>query len=861
MKSHRGLASVVGAVFLIAIVIGALSYITYSLEIMGDFSEALITEESRLKDKQRESFEITSIDITTANKLDGVIKNTGEIPVEIKTLYIDEQGVNDVIQKFTLDTQIAQGNTANLIDVVDFTMDPTKGYNMKIVTSRGEVNSFYVNSASQENIHIQLLAIPETLVTNFDATIIMTVVNNMSNSNILVNLTPEDPIPTCASPDCILVSGPDPSSYDVLKSGDIALFKWSYKLSGLKGDTFTFTGAVQNGNPGNDDSQTVTIDVPEYAESSGVALESLGFGQTDTIDNLFILHEETFGIPATWNYQLTPLVPDSLGTSETFNSVDDEWKFMSSNVTATDAHFPAGVWNASLRYYSDHLPSGMTGLADDIWKNNKNGGIKLHFEDITPASGIYISSEDETCYSLQWTGDTGISGNPIWSATDGVNGSGAYLFDSGDYLRIEGSIHNNCANPHGDGYTVAAWFKSTAEFINNSKQTILMMWDTSDCGDDDCGGYKLVLGNGNANQRGTVFFTNLDEIGNEHQCESYGDTDSDSIDYADGQWHHVVGTMNNNGCYMYVDGNNVDYDAGGDKHLDGDDDIYIGAAEGGGSEFVGYIDDVMIWMNFDLPQGDVTALFEHSFGYNSTNMHFTLGNYTDTGVLSNQIVNSNDYGMKWSDQGHYSNLWDQYRGGNYTVSLPEVRLNINDDSNRLGFTMSYASGEPIYMLMDEGDLDGTESVEYDMSSYLQPPDLVDPQVLPVFYTWDRKDKTVEFFAYSAGNQGSWFTFQGTRIIFNGTNGNFAGLVETIGNGIDPPVSMGFGADSPFISPNTDGDFVFHAPQANPEDTFPAPADRVPEGNYGVTIFLNGYDESGKVFIRSISIGTILVIDE
>ena len=45
MKSHRGLSSVVGAVFLIAIVLGALSYLTYSLEIMGNFSESLIAEE------------------------------------------------------------------------------------------------------------------------------------------------------------------------------------------------------------------------------------------------------------------------------------------------------------------------------------------------------------------------------------------------------------------------------------------------------------------------------------------------------------------------------------------------------------------------------------------------------------------------------------------------------------------------------------------------------------------------------------------------------------------------------------------------------------------------------------------------
>ena len=134
MKSHRGLSSVIGAVFLIAIVIGALSYITYSLEIMGNFSEALITEESRLSDKQAEAYEITSIDITAANKLDGVIKNTGQIPVKFTTLYIDEQGVNDVVQKVTIVESHSPGSTTNIEDLIDYTIETTKGYNVKVVT-------------------------------------------------------------------------------------------------------------------------------------------------------------------------------------------------------------------------------------------------------------------------------------------------------------------------------------------------------------------------------------------------------------------------------------------------------------------------------------------------------------------------------------------------------------------------------------------------------------------------------------------------------------------------------------------------------------------------------------------------------
>ena len=61
MSSHRGLSAVVGTVFLVAVVIGALSYVSYSMDVLGNFSESLIAEESRQKDKQGEAFEISSI--------------------------------------------------------------------------------------------------------------------------------------------------------------------------------------------------------------------------------------------------------------------------------------------------------------------------------------------------------------------------------------------------------------------------------------------------------------------------------------------------------------------------------------------------------------------------------------------------------------------------------------------------------------------------------------------------------------------------------------------------------------------------------------------------------------------------------
>ena len=39
----------------------------------------------------------------------------------------------------------------------------------------------------------------------------------------------------------------------------------------------------------------------------------------------------------------------------------------------------------------------------------------------------------------------------------------------------------------------------------------------------------------------------------------------------------------------------------------------------------------------------------------------------------------------------------------------------------------------------------------------------------------------------------------------------------------------------------------------------AEIDQIPVGNYDVVIYLNGYDENGTIFIRSIDLGLIKVV--
>ena len=246
MKTHRGLSAVIGTVFLIAIVVGALSYVTYSLDLLGNFSEQLISEESRIKNVQNEAFQLTYANVTDDDKFDATIKNTGKIPLEITTLWLDKQNENDVVQKISIQKTISPGSSFNFLDEnIDIDVDSDSSYSMKFVTGRGESQFFYLNSPSSESLYIKMLAIPESLPTGFASTVLMTVVNNMTDNTTLYNIVPVDP--PCSLPECTYLSGPDPLSYPILDPGDTAIFRWAYEISGDPDDTVSFTGSLQNG--------------------------------------------------------------------------------------------------------------------------------------------------------------------------------------------------------------------------------------------------------------------------------------------------------------------------------------------------------------------------------------------------------------------------------------------------------------------------------------------------------------------------------------------------------------------------------------------------------------------------------------
>ena len=96
-------------------------------------------------------------------------------------------------------------------------------------------------------------------------------------------------------------------------------------------------------------------------------------------------------------------------------------------------------------------------------------------------------------------------------------------------------------------------------------------------------------------------------------------------------------------------------------------------------------------------------------------------------------------------------------------------------------------------------------------------------------------------------------------MFNGTEGHYTGIVDTVDNG-SVVVTLDADTDSPYIDEEIEADITFWHPQNVPTASQPGQSEKIPAGNYDVNIYLNGYDEVGTVFIRSINVGTVEVVE-
>ncbi|HEY8109245.1 MAG TPA: LamG-like jellyroll fold domain-containing protein [Candidatus Nitrosotenuis sp.] len=838
MKKRRGISTLIGAVFFIIAFMSTVGYVAYSLNLLDNFGQAILVKNEEKIDREREEFEIVRVSRDN-NRFNVTLQNTGNLPIEFTRLWIEnttDTDDTDRIFKFDINKVANPGETVTKIGQnLPVTSLPTQAYNLKILTDRGNAQEVSINSANQAPLYMKLYALPESIPTTFTTTLLLTVTNNMTNKNVLLNVQPNsaftnsiDKIINCPSGSCTYtyMSGPDPPSYPVLRAGDTAYFRWVYDLSGLDNDKITFTASLENGLPANTASATVTITDVETALTAGTALKSEGLLGPQNPDDILIFHQETFFTPQN-RYQMHTGNADQSGLN--IQMISTSPKFFTNNGTLPII-ISQGVWNASLRYYSAAMPPNLLGEGEDMIH---------HFEESGTPDDSAGNNDLTKC---------GGQRSPSFFSNSGPNSTGTYYFDGGDCMSrsVSGSIDIN-----NEPDTTAFWFRHGTGQPPNVKQ-ILLRWDDSQGGNDY---YEIAIGGTGTNQGKIDFSYDTGTGGGVSQCVSTSNVVTDQ------KWHHIVAVRAANNeppgmippatdddCILYVDGvlqrynlfalpgNNVDVDT-----------LTVGSNRAQNNNFlVGYIDDVIHWNDKALSSTEVFDLYKTSYGVGAHKLNFVLSKTNQNGVLVPPVIEtSNNYPLKFIDGKQVSDNSDsKYPGANYTFALPQVSLTAGE---RLNFTMSYSSGLNMIFRIDDNTMATPKS------SFLQTGSKPD-NPFHSYFSHDR-DNEVQFFVSNSGPNGMWMTYQGTRVAFDTLSGttSYAGLIHTV-NGTTVDVNT----DSIYVPVGAVADMRFYRPQTIPK-TPETPANVIPTGTYQMYVFINGYDETGKVFLRTLSVGLIQVI--
>ncbi len=263
MRSRRAISSVVGMVFAIIALTTTITYISYSMGILNNYNQSVLTKNQQITDVDKEKFQISSVTVPSNNKLNITVTNTGSLPIQFTKMWIQNTSTTDWVKSYTPTNNFASpgGVLTNMGQSIPISINPTKSYNVKLVTSRGNTQQFTVNSLAAAPVNIQFYAFPPTIPSGYTTELVMIVTNNQSNT--LVNLTPQlskwtgNPSPSNAI--CNPSATSTPPRVSTLAPGSSAIFKWDLKVAGESNQFCTYFASLQNGFAGNNASATVTI--------------------------------------------------------------------------------------------------------------------------------------------------------------------------------------------------------------------------------------------------------------------------------------------------------------------------------------------------------------------------------------------------------------------------------------------------------------------------------------------------------------------------------------------------------------------------------------------------------------------------
>lgn len=253
MRKRRGLSTIVGAVFMVIVMVGALNVTLWAMKEQERVATAVTEKANVSLDRLNEQIQIANVRLD-AGKLNMTVVNTGGQSAQLRSMYI----VNETAlpkQQFRYDLDMAidgRDSASNVGQSLPFVAKQGTAYSVRVVTEAGVSASARIAPVSQSALPMSLYVIPPTVTPGHNVTLLYTVTNNYTDSHIASAITPviSHSMSCNAGPGCQLTQYVAPSSA-VVPSGNTALFKWVFKVDAPDETTVTFNATLSGAKPGN----------------------------------------------------------------------------------------------------------------------------------------------------------------------------------------------------------------------------------------------------------------------------------------------------------------------------------------------------------------------------------------------------------------------------------------------------------------------------------------------------------------------------------------------------------------------------------------------------------------------------------
>jgi len=269
LTKRRGLSTIVGATFFVIVMGSTIGYVTYSMELVDNLAYQVDALQDKNLNRQSEDFILADVEVVN-NEFNLTVTNTGTIPINVTKMWVKNMTDSTWNQtSYPINQVVAPGASLSNVGVgTGLVAMDSESYSLKLLTSRGNALRTQVVSASNQPLEMTLFTTPSSPLSIQNVTLLYSVKNNLTNGAIVKSITPLMSTSTTGGAITTIQGTVTPASIQGLNPGEIALFEWTYNVTGTANDRITYNATLTNAVLGNNVTDTVTIDIAPVAESA-----------------------------------------------------------------------------------------------------------------------------------------------------------------------------------------------------------------------------------------------------------------------------------------------------------------------------------------------------------------------------------------------------------------------------------------------------------------------------------------------------------------------------------------------------------------------------------------------------------------